>query len=410
VRTRLAPACLLAALALLALPATTAHADRWRGTTLGPLVKTATRIEVLEVAAIDGDAVVGKVADAVRTTRKVGDPVRISLGHPRIDRMTIAKGDRLLIVCDTVCPRVAGVEHDGRYTLLAAQQTQEAAVSPDLVERRSVELLAAGTPAPNLCFRGTFELLDELAPGTLEVSFDPGTGRGRGTVEGTPIDVVRMFLDELSVQSPQLPTGRGKLLFHREPPLVRAKDGCYTSTFSLSGPVPRTRAGVTLALAGTLTSSLLARGKLAIPGGGRTFELLINPDGQIEVGGQLARGTARGWGMAFPGSYGLFRRASDPALPDGELLVELDVEGSPLGSPFPLAVARYLRTERAPQARLRLRNREDYELDGPPDAVLGTVALTYVPERWAPPSAPVPAPAPATPRTPSSSARPSPGG
>ena len=283
-------------LSLLAVWATSARAEFWVSS-MGELMKTATRIEIIDVTAVKaqalgGTGIEGTIVTAVRSA-KAGTRVSHVLGHLPAPKL----GDRLLVVCDSECPRAIGVEHAGVFSLVAQEPMDGALVTPSVVETTSVPLLAAGQPARDLCIRGIVELLDDIARPGFEVKVRPGDGSGRGSIGGHKVNAslsgVWFAAESNSIAVKISGTGGVELVSDH---LGKDKDGCYSSAFAPSTPLARTAKSLDRALDGQSRPMVIARGTLTVakgapvPPGAHKITFSVTADGYLELASDLAEG------------------------------------------------------------------------------------------------------------------------
>jgi hypothetical protein len=367
VHTRTVRALAIVVLALVAVPIP-ARAESW-GSTMGELLRTAKRVEMLDVTRIAGATIDAQLAVAVRTTSAVGASIKVEM-PPYMPQLPIAVGDRILVICDQLCPRAIGVERGGTFEVVAQQPGNTAKVWPDFVERDSVALLASANQAPDVCLAGTFALLDEAVGPRFRVALTAGAGSGQGDLDGERVTAQRMYLDDLALS---LPGVGASLRVERSGRLAKAKDGCHTGSFTLVGPLPRSRAGLKRVLAGTAAASVLARGTLdvaagtAVAAGRYPFTIEIDRDGQLSVASKLASGSAVGWQS---GGTGGGHRVYFPMIKKPEIVV-VDFGGGT----STLGIAQHLRAAGLSVATLVTRPDSTGK-----DTPLGSMKLTYVPE------------------------------
>lgn len=363
---------ILFALLVLLVPTRLAQAELWASTS-GNLMQQAKRIEVLDVTAIKGHAFDGTLVAAIRSQSHVGDKLHVEPGMLPMP----AKGDRVLVVCDDECPRAIGVETAGAFRLIAQEPMDGAFVYPNLVERGSIELLAAGKPAPDLCVRGVAELLDDAARPAFEVHVRASDGKGKGTLDGRTVTAelgVVWFASAAGTLSLQL-ASQGSLVLVADR-VVRGKDGCYAATFLPSQPLARTRKSLTRALDGKPVATKIGHGTVDVPAGTslragkHLVTFTVTPDGYLELSSDLAEGRVSrvsykpdSFGLGFPTKHG---ERSDPEL--GFEFATPTIEGYEHGA----AVAKALRQGAKAQLTWSAHNKA---------TPLGTVTFTYDPER-----------------------------
>ncbi len=276
---------------------TPAHAEFWVSS-MGNLLKSATRIEILDVTAvkaqaIGGTAVEGTLVTAVRTPAKAGTKVTHLLGYLPAPK----PGDRLLVICDSECPRAIGVEHAGTFSLVAQQPMDGALVTPNVVESGSLSLLAAGQPAPDICVRGIVEMLDDVARPGFEVKVRAADGSGRGSIGGHKVNASLSgvwFASESNAIAVSL-SGKGGVTLLADH-MAKDKDGCYSSAFAPSTPLARTAKSLDRGLDNVSQPMTIARGTLtvakggAVPAGTHKIVFSVSADGYLELASDLAEG------------------------------------------------------------------------------------------------------------------------
>lgn len=270
-----------------------------RGSSLGQLLHDATSVEIVAVDKIVDGVVEGRVVEAIRSKAKAGDARHVALIH---GMDSTAPGDRVLVICDRFqCPRAEAIDHDGIFQLSAEQPNDGAYVWPNVVVRDALLALAAGKPAPDLCMTGTIELLDERTQPTFRVVVFAAAGDGRGTVGAMKVKAhlgagratdLRLRLEGGAPRSPAETRTIDLATEH----LTRGTDGCVTGSFHTRTAAARTAKGLTRVLAGTQTTSVIARGTLELakgaplPAGHHALELAIDPDGDLELTSDLTKG------------------------------------------------------------------------------------------------------------------------
>lgn len=285
----------LIVLAVLA-PATPARAEFW-ASSMGDLMKTANRIEILDVTAVTetqvGRMLEGTLVTAVRSTSKPGAKVSLALNYLPAPK----PGDRVLVVCDYECPRAIGIERAGMFPMIAQQPMDGAMVTPNMVETASLALLAAGKPAPDICVRGIVELLDDVARPGFEIKVRPADGSGRGTISGHKVNASLSgvwFASESSAVAVRL-AGNGDVTLLAAH-VAKDKDGCYSSAFAPSTPLARTATSLDGALDKLSTPMTIARGKITVAkgapvsAGSHAITFLVTSDGYLELSSDLAEG------------------------------------------------------------------------------------------------------------------------
>ena len=282
---------------VLAVSAGSARAEFWVSS-MGDLLKTANRIEILDVTAVRPNAlgattVEGTLVTAVRSAAKPGAKVTHLLGYLPTPKV----GERLLVICDYECPRAIGVEHDGMFSLIAQQPMDGALVTPNVVETASLSLLAAGQPARDMCVRGIVELLDDVARPGFEVKVRAADGSGRGSISGHKVNASLSgvwFASESTAIAVSL-SGKGAVTLLADH-MAKDKDGCYSSAFSPSTPLARTAKSLDRGLDKLSQPMTIARGTLTVakgapvPAGAHKITFTVSADGYLELASDLAEG------------------------------------------------------------------------------------------------------------------------
>jgi len=267
-------------------------AELW-ASSMGDLMHAATRIEVVDVTAVKDHAIDATLVTAVKSAAKAGTKVHLDLGYLPAPR----PGDRLLVICDSECPRAIGIEHAGAFQVVAQEPGDGAFVTPNVVETSSLALLAAGQPAPDLCIRGIVELLDEVARPGFEVHVRATDGNGAGTIASHKVKAslsVVWFASESGALEVRL-SGKGTVELVADH-AGRDKDGCYSAQFLPSRPLARTAKSLDRALDGAAGPAVIARGTLTVPKGGpvpagaHKIEFSASNDGYLELASDLAEG------------------------------------------------------------------------------------------------------------------------
>ncbi|MEO7096773.1 MAG: hypothetical protein ABI175_26175, partial [Polyangiales bacterium] len=271
---------------------TPAHAEFWVSS-MGELLKTANRIEVIDVTAVKDQTIEGTLVTAVRSAAKPGAKITHRIGYLPAPK----PGDRLVVICDFECPRAIGVEHGGLFSLVAQQPMDGALVTPNVVEASSLSLLAAGQPAPDLCVRGIIELLDDVARPGFEVKVRPADGSGRGSISGHKVNASLSgvwFASESNNVAVKL-SGKGSVELVADH-VAKDKDGCYSSAFAPSTPLARTAKSLDRGLDKQSEPMVVARGTLVVakgapvPAGAHKITFSVTPDGYLELTSDLAEG------------------------------------------------------------------------------------------------------------------------
>jgi hypothetical protein len=349
-----------------------ARAELW-ASSMGDLMKSATRIEVIDVDAVDARGFDGRLAVAVRSTQKAGDRVHVDLILPLPPP---AKGDRVLVVCDSECPRAIGVEHGGAFQLIAQEPMDGAFVNPNVVEEGSLAALAAGKPAPALCVRGDIQLLDDAARPSYELRVSAADGNGSATLAGRKLSArlgVVWFASEAGAVAIVL-ADKGAVSLVADH-VTRAQDGCYQASLAPSEPLARTRKSLTRALDGTPAGAVIAKGTLAVAKGApvaagvHAIALSARSDGQLELASDLAEGQVSE--IAFvPDHFGVGFPTKGGAPNDPELFLDLGVTMAQ-GLDHGAQVARALHDGAVAHA---------IWIQGTKRTAIGVVKLTYVQE------------------------------
>jgi hypothetical protein len=286
---------LLSLLVLLAAPR--AHAELW-SSSLGELLAGATSIEIISVDGVAKDQASGKIVRSIRG-RKLGTQVNV-----QIISSQVAKGVDLLVICDSAeCPRAEGIDRGG-WALLDAQEPGDGAwVFPGIVEMSSLDLLAAGKKAPDLCVRAKATLLDEpAAPLAFTLAIDAANGGGTVTGIAQNLKASLRLADNWGAGAEpaliHVAGAGGGQTFVGTSPLVRAKDGCWETDVIASEPLARSKAGLARSLAGKAKDTIIAKGTLHVDAG----TALAHKDYPITVVGD-PYGNARLDGKLFPSGH-----------------------------------------------------------------------------------------------------------
>ena len=299
-----------------------ARAELW-ASSMGDLLKDANRVEVIDVTAVTDQKVDGTLALAVKSGSKVGDKIQIHIGFLPVPKV----GDRMLVICDSQCPRAVGVERGGAFQMTAQEPMDGAFITPNVVETASLTLLAKGQPAPDLCIRGLVELLDESgrkAP-TFEVKLNAGNGSGGGTIATHRVNAamtVVWFASETGAIEVKL-SGKGTVGLVADK-VGRDTAGCFSGTFLPSRPIARTMASLEAALDGAAKRLTIAKGTLMVPkgapvrAGAHALTFSVTADGYLELASDLAEGRVSHvqhdtghFGLGFPTKKGA---PNDPEL------------------------------------------------------------------------------------------------
>ena len=359
-------------LILLLVGVRTARAELW-ASTMGNLLTSASRIEVIDVGAVGKADFDGRVAVPVRSAHKAGDHVHVDL---RNGLPLPAVGDRVLVICDDECPRAIGVAHAGAYQVIAQEPMDGAFVTPNLVEESSLAALAAGKAAPGLCLRGDVELLDDAARPSYEAHVRATDGTGTAVLGGrrltASLTVVWFASDAGAVGVGFADKGPVQLVADR---VTRAQDGCYQASLAPSEPLARTRRGLAHAFDGAPAGGVIAKGTLDVARGapaaaGRhALSLSVRADGQLELASDLAEGQVSEVSFV-QGHFAVGFPTKGGAPNDPELLLDLGVT-MPQGLDHGAQVARALHDGAVAQA---------IWIHGAARTPLGAVKLVYVPE------------------------------
>jgi len=349
-----------------------AAAELW-ASSMGDLLAHGSRIEVIDVTAVKDRAVDCTLAIAVKSTSKVGAKVHVDLGYLPAPKV----GDRLLVICDSECPRAAGVEHAGAFQVVAQEPMDGAFVTPNVVETSSLALLARGQPAPDLCVKGIVEMLDTPARPAFEIKLSPANGSGSGTIGTHRINAamtVVWFASETGAIEVRL-AGKGSVELVADH-IGRDKSGCFSGQFLPSRPVARTPASLDRALDGLGEKQLVATGTLTVPkgtplkAGAHAVTFTVTADGYLEIASDIAEGRVSHV-QNMPDHYALGFPTKTGAPNDPELFLDFGVsmlEGYEHGA----ALAKAVKGGAKVQATW---------LAGGKKTPLGELTLTYVPEK-----------------------------
>jgi hypothetical protein len=276
---------ILYAILLLGALRTPGRAELWVSR-MGELLHSASRIEIIHVGTVSKTAIDGNVVAAVRSTTRIGAAIHVELEG----LVTPVPGDDVLVICDSLCPRAAGIDDHGAFSLRARELMDGAFVTPNLVDRASLAMLAAGKAAPELCVKGTIHLLDEPAAPALDVRVSSSDGTGKGTLDGRELAAQ---VDGLLREPGGIALRLGGIeLVSRH--VARDAAGCFTAAFLPNRPVARTRKSLDAVLRGKPAGSKLATGTfevakgLPVAAGRHTLDLSLDRDGNLVAGGDLA--------------------------------------------------------------------------------------------------------------------------
>lgn len=354
-----------------------ARAELW-ASSMGDLMKGAKRVEVIEVTAVKDHAVDGTLALPVKSAGKVGDKVHLDIGFLPVPKA----GDRMLIICDSECPRAVGIERAGAFQMTAQEPMDGAFITPNVVETASLALLAKGQPAPDLCIRGLVELIDETpqkAP-TFEVKLSPANGSGGGTIATHRVNAsmtVAWFASESGSIQINL-SGKGSVQLIADK-LGRDKAGCFSGSFLPTRPLVRTAASLDAALDGTAQKQLVATATLTVPKGApvpagkHALSFTVTADGYLELASDLAEGRVSHV-QHDKGHYGLGFPTKKGAPNDPELFLDFAIDLN-AGYEHGAALAKAART---------IGKASVYWYTGGKKSPLGEVTLQYVRESAAP--------------------------
>ena len=243
-----------------------AAAEYWVGDA-GELLQQAKRVEIIRVDKVAPDSIEGVVTDSIRGTA-AGGAVKVSY----LGDFAVKRGDEVLVVCDRwVCPRALGVDRGGYFILTAFQPMDGAMVSPGLVERGSLRALAAGKKAAPICIDVNVAFIDQPGARTsFHAAFDPTDGDGTATGAALGAGPRKAMLLAPHGLFPETPDTinvkvRGKVdVSFTADGLRRQKSGCYTIDAMPAFPLARSRAELRRALAGSLSTAVIARGQITV--------------------------------------------------------------------------------------------------------------------------------------------------
>lgn len=348
-----------------------ARAELW-ASSMGDLLKDAKRVEVIAVTAVKDRAVDGTLALPVKSAGKAGDKVHVDVGFLPVPTV----GDRMLVICDSQCPRAVGVERAGTFQMTAYEPMDGAFITPNLVETASLPLLAKGQPAPDLCIRGLVELLDEPKGTTFEAKLNPANGSGRGTIAAHRVNAamtVVWFASESGDIEIRL-SGQGSVVLVADK-VGRDKAGCFSGAFYPSRPVVRTAASLDAALDGKAQPQLVATGTLIVPKGApvaagkHELRFTVTADGYLELSSDLAAGRVSEV-LNEPGHFGLGFDAIKATSERAELFIDFPTDMS-VGYEHGAALAKAVRKTGKASVVWRASNK---------NTPLGEVSLQYVRE------------------------------
>lgn len=348
-----------------------ARAEMW-ASSMGELMRDAASIELVQVDSIKDGVVTGKLVEAMRSKRAKGSAITVALGR----LATPVVGDRVLVVCDSECPRAAGVLRDGWVQLRAQQPMDGAVVYPSVVVASSIPVLMAGRPAPNLCVRGTIALVDDPQRPVFEAQVSAGDGKGTATVDKSrvPARVGGAWGhsdDDITVELGSLAIATDTL---------KRAGGCLVGELA---PVPaaRTRKAMDQAIAGKRFTQVLARGTLVVGKGGKVaagrhaFKISADGNGQVIVTSPLVTGANNRIGYSGDKLQLGFSVSPKDFYPAFEL--ELVIGKRRAGGPSSQLVA-VLAKQRSIQVRVaHLASAKSGVVTTP----IGVMTLDYVPDR-----------------------------
>lgn len=338
---------------------------------MGGLMKGATTIEVVVVTGVNGKRIDARLAVGVRSGAHTGDTVHYDLR----DLPAPHVGDRALVVCESgECPRAIGIAHDGYFQLIAQEYGDGAFITPNVVAEASLAPLAAGKAAPDLCVRGTVELLDDSARPAFELTVSPADGSGKGKLAGRVVRGslgVVWFASQAGALEVRV-SGKGTVNLVSDH-VAPDKDGCQVGSFLPSAPVARTAKSLDKALDGVSVRRVLAKGSfkvatgMPVAAGQHTVEFSVTPDGYLELASDLAEGRVSEVRHSA-GKFGLgFGTKGGGSPNDPELLFEFPVEISD-GYEHAAGLAKALQTSTTVTLIWR---------KGSTDTSLGKVSLAY---------------------------------
>jgi len=358
--------------------ATQARAELWTST-LGELMTSATRIEIVHVDKLVSGGIDGRVVLAVHGAAP-GDHVALQLGALAAP----AVGDDVLVVCDPfACPRAAGIDRGGYFVLAAQEPMDGAYVTPSIVERGSLAALHAGHRAPDLCVRGRLELPDDAGSVDLAATVSAANGTGTGTL-GADRAAVTLTVpwagDERGFELRV--TARDGSLELVSDHVARDRDGCYATRLLASRPIVRSTRGLSRVLSGTAAPQVIARGMIDLPAGGplkpghHAFTLSVDRDGQLALASDaLANGAVEAIDRPANGHLVVGFPVDGEYYPE----LELDLGPSPgdLGDGGLVAVVALAHARSVSLALVTLPDPNGSARTTP----LGTATVTYVKER-----------------------------
>lgn len=269
------------------LAAAPARAEMW-GSSMGELMKDATRIELVQVDEVMDATISGTLVEPMRSARTKG--ARVSFALPSLPSPAV--GDKVLVVCDRECPRAIGLLRDGWIRLVAQQPMDGAFVYPNIVAATSIPVLMTGKPAPNICVRGTIGLLDDKRRPKFEIQVTATDGRGEAKVGKR---AVKSRIANPFGRDDSIAVELGDIIVSTAS--VKPVNGCLEAVFAVERPVVRTAAGLERALGARLAKRVtVARGSVVIPKGTSVragtvpFNLLVDEHGQLIFDGPVGKG------------------------------------------------------------------------------------------------------------------------
>jgi len=252
-------------------------------------------------------------------------------------------------------------------------------LSPGVVERASVPLLAAGRPAPDVCVEAALRFPDEpAAHASVRGAFRAADGDGAAS--GAPLGAVplkaALFVGsggtsdrERTFTHVEVHTAKGYATFVGGA-LGPARDGCHAFEAWAAWPLARTPRSLARALVGSDAAVVLARGTLRV--GKTTHPVVVDARGGLRVRSKhLKDGTP--WMYLTPEGIGFERGPRDSWLvfvPEGLAAVRASVPEDDAG----LAWTRLVPAGAHVKWPVRLRTGST---DG---GVVGEVRLAHVPD------------------------------
>jgi len=219
---------------------------------------SATTLEVLRVDRVQGHQPQVTVLRVLRGTsaKKVRKLHAIAAFTPRA-------GEQLLHACGKLfC--VWGREVGDYFALYPGSRHLQVEVRPGMVEKRSLDSLAQGKPAPKICLAVTLRFVDEpQATDRMRAAADAGDGQGRIAGSGKRLRRASLHLQEGRTM---LTVGKvaDRQVVLTGPLPGRLDAGCHQVELRPTWPLARTGRSLQRALGGRLSKVVLAQGAIHI--------------------------------------------------------------------------------------------------------------------------------------------------